>query len=255
MDNVSYIKTYEVTIVELNSKAESSLVVKSGEDQTTGDFVIWCELDDQEITSSHFAYFKAFQQFRDKLLEAGYGLKCNGARLNAAPMTMMESTPRVYLVELGHPISTDSIVNIWDEADIDEFPASREQNRFYDKWSRERKAISDREERKAPRSIKILILTPLISDILTAVLLIIYDCVPFRKLGIESVARAVSKVGWFCLGFSLSVGFIMAIIGTVMAMRQKKPLFIVLGLLLTVPLAIFYIYLFICIFFIGFGGP
>lgn len=255
MDNVSYIKTYEVTCVELSTKAETALVVSSGEDKSTGDFVIWCELNDQEIATSHFAYFKAFQQFRDKLLDAGYGLKCNGARLNAAPMTMMESTPRVYLVELGKPLSTDSIVNIWDEADIDEFPVSRDQNRFYDKWSRERKAVSDREERKAPRSIKILVLTPLISDLLTILLLIIYDCVPYGKLGIAPVARAVSKVGWFFLGFSLSVGFIMAVIGTVMAMKQKKPLFIILGLLITIPLALFYIYLFICIFFIGFGGP
>lgn len=255
MDNVSYIKTYEVTCVELSTKAETALVVSSGEDKSTGDFVIWCELNDQEIATSHFAYFKAFQQFRDQLLEAGYGLKCNGARINAAPMTMMETTPRVYLVELGKPLSTDSIVNIWDEADIDEFPVSRDQNRFYDKWSRERKAVSDREERKAPRSIKILILTPLISDLLTILLLIIYDCVPYGKLGIAPVARAVSKVGWFFLGFSLSVGFIMAVIGTVMAMKQKKPLFIILGLLITIPLALFYIYLFICIFFIGFGGP
>ena len=158
MDNVGFIKTYEVTIVELDTKAETGMVVKAGEELSTGAFIIWCLLNDQEIVSTDDSYFVAFQHFRDKLLKAGYGIKCNGARLNVVPFSMIESSPKVHIVELGKSIRSDDYVNIWDKADINDFPDSREQNRFYDKWSRERKAIEERMERKAPIAIIILVL-------------------------------------------------------------------------------------------------
>ena len=87
MDNIGHIRTYEVTIVNLSTNNAAEMAVQSGEDMSTGQFVIRCNLDNQEIVSAHDEYFTAFQQFRDKLLEAGYGIKCNGARLNAAPLS------------------------------------------------------------------------------------------------------------------------------------------------------------------------
>ena len=97
---------------------------------STGAFIIWCSLNEQEIVSTQDKYFAAFQQFRDKLLEAGYGIKCNGARLNAAPLSKFENGPRVYILESGAKGLPENTVDIWDEADIDEFPDSRQQNRF-----------------------------------------------------------------------------------------------------------------------------
>ena len=137
MDNVGFIKTHKVTIVELGTDNETRIDVQSGEDQTTGAFIIWCSLNDQEIVSTHDKYFAAFQQFRDKLLKAGYGIKCNGARLNVAPLSKFENGPRVYILESGAKTLPESTVDIWDEADIDDFPDSGRQNKFINKWTDE----------------------------------------------------------------------------------------------------------------------
>ena len=135
MDNVGFIKTHKVTIVELGTGNETQIDVQSGEDMSTGAFIIWGSLNDQEIKSAQDKYFAAFQQFRDKLLEAGYGIKCNGARLNAAPLSKFENGPKVYILESGN--NPESAVNIWDKADINDFPDSRQQNRFINKWTDE----------------------------------------------------------------------------------------------------------------------
>lgn len=135
MDNVGFIKTHKVTIVELGTGNETQIDVQSGEDMSTGAFIIWGSINDQEIKSAQDKYFAAFQQFRDKLLEAGYGIKCNGARLNAAPLSKFENGPKVYILESGN--NPESAVNIWDKADINDFPDSRQQNRYINKWTDE----------------------------------------------------------------------------------------------------------------------
>ena len=135
MDNVGFIKTHKVTIVELGTGNETQIDVQSGEDMSTGAFIIWGSINDQEIKSAQDKYFAAFQQFRDKLLEAGYGIKCNGARLNAAPLSKFENGPKVYILESGN--KPESAVNIWDKADINDFPDSGQQNRFINKWTDE----------------------------------------------------------------------------------------------------------------------
>ena len=135
MDNVGFIKTHKVTIVELGTGNETQIDVQSGEDMSTGAFIIWGSINDQEIKSAQDKYFAAFQQFRDKLLEAGYGIKCNGARLNAAPLSKFENGPKVYILESGN--NPESAVNIWNKADINDFPDSRQQNRYINKWTDE----------------------------------------------------------------------------------------------------------------------
>ena len=47
MDNIGYVKSYEVTIVELGTNTETAITVKAGEDMSAGTFVIWCSLNDQ----------------------------------------------------------------------------------------------------------------------------------------------------------------------------------------------------------------
>ena len=137
MENIGHIKTHNVTIVELATGNENQLDVQSGENMSDGTYVIWCSLNNQEMTSTEDKYFKSFQQFRDKLLEAGYGIKCNGARMNVAPLSKFENGPQVYILESGKKNNPDITVNIWDKADINDFPDSRQQNRFINKWTDE----------------------------------------------------------------------------------------------------------------------
>ena len=142
MDNIGHIRTYEVTIVNLSTNNAAEMAVQSGEDMSTGQFVIRYNLDNQEIVSAHDVYFTAFQQFRDKLLEAGYGIKCNGARLNAAPLSKFENGPQVYILESDSSALPESSVDIWAKADIDDYPDSVRQNRFKNKWYDEHMGVS-----------------------------------------------------------------------------------------------------------------
>ena len=206
MDNVGYIKNHKVTIVELGTDNETLIDVQTGEDMSTGAFIIWCSLNEQEIVSTQDKYFAAFQQFRDKLLEAGYGIKCNGARLNAAPLSKFENGPRVYVLESGAKALPEDTVDIWDEADIDEFPDSRQQNRFINKWSDEHlgKPEQNRELSKLCLAGFILTLSP------PAWLLL---CVIIQELYLVWIAGLL---------LSPLLGLIFSIAGVVTAGRSGK---------------------------------
>ena len=66
------------------------------------------------IFSSDVYYLAAYQKFRDKLLELGYGLKCNGSKINAIQSEMMSQCEKIYLVEMGQKSSFDQMVCMWD---------------------------------------------------------------------------------------------------------------------------------------------
>ena len=204
MDNVGFIKTHKVTIVELGTGNETQIDVQSGEDMSTGAFIIWGSLNDQEIKSAQDKYFAAFQQFRDKLLEAGYGIKCNGARLNAAPLSKFENGPKVYILESGN--NPESAVNIWDKADINDFPDSRQQNRYINKWTDEHmvKPEQNRERSK-------LCLAGFIFTVLPPVLLL---------LGV--IMQELFFVWFACALLSPLLGLIFSIVGLATAGKSGK---------------------------------
>lgn len=68
------------------------------------------------------------------MLAAGYGIKCNGSRLNVIQSGMMGATDKIYLVEMGKQVQTKDLVHIWDYAEIDIFPDTRQQNAFLEQW-------------------------------------------------------------------------------------------------------------------------
>uniref|UniRef100_UPI004056735D hypothetical protein n=1 Tax=Acetatifactor sp. TaxID=1872090 RepID=UPI004056735D len=71
----------------------------------------------------------------------GYGLQCNGSRINAIQSEMMGHSEKIYLVELGKQALSNQIVCIWDYADIDFFPDTKMQLEFadnpYEYWETE----------------------------------------------------------------------------------------------------------------------
>ena len=204
MDNVGFIKTHKVTIVELGTGNETQIDVQSGEDMSTGAFIIWGSLNDQEIKSAQDKYFAAFQQFRDKLLEAGYGIKCNGARLNAAPLSKFENGPKVYILESGN--NPESAVNIWDKADINDFPDSRQQNRFINKWTDEHMVKPEQN-----RELSKLCLAGFIFTVLPPVLLL---------LGV--IMQELFFVWFACALLSPLLGLIFSIVGLATAGKSGK---------------------------------
>ncbi len=127
-------KTYEVILIDLNTKEELAVQVKVDKSETTENIVISAVIKKHEITSSNYNYLPAFQEFRDELLIKGYGIKCNGSRLNAVQSGMMGPTDKVYLVESGEKALVKDIVYIWDYAEIDTFPDTKHQNAFFEQW-------------------------------------------------------------------------------------------------------------------------
>ncbi len=127
---------YEVILIELNTQDELSVQIEVDEGETTENIVISATIKEQEITVSNYNYLLAFQEFRDKLLIAGYGIKCNGSRLNAVQSGMLGATDKVYLVERGKQALMKDIVHIWDYAEIDTFPDTKQQNAFFEQWIR-----------------------------------------------------------------------------------------------------------------------
>ena len=125
---------YDVILIDLNTKDELSIQVKVDEAETSENIVISAIIKKQEITSSNYDYLPAFQEFRDKLLITGYGIKCNGSRLNAVQSGMMGATDKMYLVEMGKQALMKDIVHIWDYAEIDTFPDTKQQNAFFIQW-------------------------------------------------------------------------------------------------------------------------
>lgn len=127
---------YEVVLVELETSMEVPLLVEADEAERTENFEIKAVVDGQEVCAADYNYFPAFQMFRDKLLLFGYGMKCNGSRINAVQSGMQGATDRIYLVEMGRQALMKDTARIFDYADIDTFPNTTAQMEFFEKWSR-----------------------------------------------------------------------------------------------------------------------
>lgn len=93
-----------------------------------------CEVDGICVSVSGEYYFETFQSFRDRLLDLGYGIKCNGSRLNAVQSGMQGYCEKIYLVELGKQALNKDIFIIWDYADINDYPSTDEQRIFANRW-------------------------------------------------------------------------------------------------------------------------
>lgn len=97
-------------------------------------FKMSCEIDGIGFSADGEYYFETFQMFRDYLLEFGYGIKCNGARLNAIQSGMYGYSEKIYLVEMGKQALNKDLFNIWDYADVNDFPSTNEQRSFANQW-------------------------------------------------------------------------------------------------------------------------
>lgn len=122
---------YQCTVVDIKSKSEKSIMVKVNEDD---EIKISTEIDGFAVSISDEYYLQSYQKFRDELLKCGYGLKCNGSRINAIQSGMMGYSEKVYLVEMGKQAFMKDVVCIWDYADIEEFPDTKMQLDFAQQW-------------------------------------------------------------------------------------------------------------------------
>lgn len=127
-------ENFEVTVVNLNTKENQVLTIEVDEAETTEYIVIKVEISGQIVTASNENYLSAYQEFRDKLLNLGFGIKCNGSRINAVQSGMMGGTDKVYLVTFGQKALMKDVVNMFDYAEIEEFPNTVQQKIFFERW-------------------------------------------------------------------------------------------------------------------------
>lgn len=101
-------------------------------------------------------------------------------------------------------------------------------------------------ERKGQNAAKVLILVPFIT------VLICMMIIPVWLSGIVTLMGSSFQYVWWlfllCAAFSMTIGFIMAIIGFIMAIRRKMKQFIVIGTVVISVILTIYIWLFIVIF-------
>lgn len=122
---------YQCIVVDLGDFNNEKQITVNVNDEA---IEISTEIDGVVISSSGEYYFETYQIFRDKLLDLGYGLKCNGSRMNALQSGMMGDCEKIYLVEMGKQALMEHIANIWDFADIDKFPNTKEQLEYAEQW-------------------------------------------------------------------------------------------------------------------------
>lgn len=125
---------YEVVVADLITKSLTNLTVEVDEGETTENIVIKAVVSGRAVVASNYNYLPAYQEFRDKLLQLGLGIKCNGSKINAVQSGMMGANDKIYLVEMGKQARMKDIVHIWDYAEINTFPDTRQQNTFFEQW-------------------------------------------------------------------------------------------------------------------------
>lgn len=124
---------YNCTVADLGYyDSEKPVLIEVNED--SDEIEISTVVDGIDFFSSDESYLAAYQKLRDKLLELGYGLQFNGSRINAIQSGMMSQCEKIYLVEMGKKALLNQVVCIWDYADIDVFPDTKEQLEFAEKW-------------------------------------------------------------------------------------------------------------------------
>ncbi len=127
-------KTYPVKLLHFDSDTEFSAVICADEAETSDIIRLKITIQAQKFTSENQQYLDAYQQLRDKLSEAGYGLKCNGSLINANQSAMMAYVPKIYLIQMGRQARLKDIVSLWDYCETDTFPTTEEQKAFTAAW-------------------------------------------------------------------------------------------------------------------------
>lgn len=121
----------KVVAVRLSDNTVFDLTINIIEDDS---FTMSVSLDNHLFEVQEEDIFPTFQKLRDILLSKGIGMKCYGAMRNAHQSGMMSTSNKVYILTLGKPALKKDIATIFDYAEIQEFPNTREQEEFSQKW-------------------------------------------------------------------------------------------------------------------------
>lgn len=97
-------------------------------------FILSCHVDDLDLTGSGDSMFMAFQKLMDQLYDLGYGMNCQGARINAMQSAMAYASDKIYLLKLGQQALNHDLVSMFDTVSLNEFCQSEKQIEFAQLW-------------------------------------------------------------------------------------------------------------------------
>ena len=126
-------ESHQITAVDLGyyeNEKQIDVLVYDHDDH----FELKTTIDGIDLEAQADDLFSAFQTLRDKLLGSGYGIKCNGAKINALQSGMMRNTDAVYLVELGRRAEKKDVHGLWDLCEMEGYANTEEQERFAQEW-------------------------------------------------------------------------------------------------------------------------
>ena len=92
------------------------------------------ELNISKIEGSDL--FDCLLSLRSRLDILGIKILCNGARIDAYPSPMLQSSGarKVYITEIGKQAIRENLVNIFDESDADKVGTVDQQINYHNKW-------------------------------------------------------------------------------------------------------------------------
>lgn len=103
--------------------------------QETADQFHFCtHIDETELIGSGDSMFMAFQKLMDQLYDLGYGMNCQGARINAMQSTMAYASDKIYLLTLGQQAMNKDLVSMFEGVELNEYCLSDKQVEFAQQW-------------------------------------------------------------------------------------------------------------------------
>lgn len=122
----------KINLVCLTDRSFRECVLKIQE--VDDQFEISCHVDGIALIGSGDSMFLAFQKLMDQLYNLGYGMNCQGARVNAMQSAMAYASEKIYLLTLGHQALNKDLVSMFDAVNLDEFCQSDKQVEFAQQW-------------------------------------------------------------------------------------------------------------------------
>lgn len=102
--------------------------------ETENQFIFSCNIDKTELKGSGDSMFMAFQKLMDQLYHLGYGMNCQGARINAMQSAMAYASDKIYLLTLGQQAMNKDLVCMFDAVELNEHYQSDKQAEFAQQW-------------------------------------------------------------------------------------------------------------------------
>lgn len=125
----------EYIVKYIISENEESGIIQTYENDDDVEIVL--KIGDISITKQADTFFEALIEIRKELEAKGIKLLCKGCSRNVYPSAMildMGSGRKAYTLTMGEQAKMNSLVDIFEPCQIEEYATVEEQYNFFNKW-------------------------------------------------------------------------------------------------------------------------